>query len=139
PHCPAAPRAGGEPTPVATMAAPAMHQQQRRRLGVAPIDVMQPQPLREIDPRGWAGALQIGWRHRKPGLCGVANSVYTNIARPPRAPKRQAGVKFAKACFAPGYAIRAMSWTLPWVADAKGSATGNCPVVSCRLNTLLLR
>src|SRR5207249_964702 len=29
--------------------------------------------------------------------------------------------------------------TLPSVADAKGSATGNCRVVSCWLHTLLLR
>src|SRR2546430_13042541 len=45
--------------PVAAMVAPAMHQQQRRRARVAPIDIVLAQPLREIDPRGRAGAVEI--------------------------------------------------------------------------------
>jgi hypothetical protein len=41
-----------DPVPVAAMVAPTVHQQQRWRAGIAPVDIMQPQPLREINARG---------------------------------------------------------------------------------------
>ena len=44
---------GGHPVPVAAVVAPAMQQQQRRRGRVAPVHVVQPQPLREIDAGRW--------------------------------------------------------------------------------------
>src|SRR5262249_30500661 len=55
-----------DPIPVAAMVASAMHEEQRRRGGVAPIDVMQPQPLRKINARGWAVAVFfVGCCHRR--------------------------------------------------------------------------
>src|SRR5438477_11160002 len=63
----------GDPVPVAAVVAPAMHQQQRRRGRVAPIDVMEPQPLREIDPRGRAGARDIECRHGMPYAAALRN------------------------------------------------------------------
>src|SRR5690242_5644280 len=94
---------------------------------------MQPQPLREIDPRGRAGMVEIGGHDR---------FLRTRMQqRPPRAvassPGQQAGVGFAKPNFAPEPKGRAKSWTFRWVADAKRSATGNSRVVSCCLHTLL--
>ena len=55
-----------QPIPVAAMVAPAMDEEERRRAGVAPVDIVQPQPLREIDPRGRAGARDIECRHGMP-------------------------------------------------------------------------
>src|SRR6266699_3582269 len=55
------------------MVAPAMKEQQRRRGRVAPIDVMEPQPLREIDPRGRAGARDIECRHGMPYAAPIRN------------------------------------------------------------------
>ena len=48
---------GGDPVPVTAMIAPAMQQDQRRRVGVAPIDVMHAQALGEERVRGraWKG------------------------------------------------------------------------------------
>ena len=43
-----------DPVPVAAMVAPAVDQQQRRRVRVPPIHVMQAQALREEHPRGWS-------------------------------------------------------------------------------------
>src|ERR1700730_16302786 len=40
------------------MIPPAMDEQQRRRPGITPIDVMQPQALREIDTRGRSGTVE---------------------------------------------------------------------------------
>ena len=40
------------------MIAPAMNEQQGRRFRIAPIDVVQPQPLREIDARSRAGTVE---------------------------------------------------------------------------------
>jgi hypothetical protein len=37
------------------MVSPAMDQQQERRRVIAPVGIMQPQPLRKIAVRGWAG------------------------------------------------------------------------------------
>src|SRR3954468_20161843 len=48
-----------DPIPVAAMVAPAMHEQQRRRGWVTPIDIVQSQTLREVNPRGWSGAVEI--------------------------------------------------------------------------------
>ena len=45
------------PVPVAAMVAPAVDQQQRRRGRVAPVHVVQPQPLREIDAGGGTGCV----------------------------------------------------------------------------------
>ena len=42
------------PVPVSAMVPPAMQQQQRWRFGVAPIDIVQPQPLGEKYPGGRA-------------------------------------------------------------------------------------
>ena len=47
------------PVPVAAMVAPAMHKQHGRRPFVAPIHVVQPQPLREVDVGG-RPSLQFG-------------------------------------------------------------------------------
>ena len=47
------------PVPIAAMVLAAVQQDQRRRVRVAPVDVMQPQPLREIDPRGGAGGFLL--------------------------------------------------------------------------------
>src|SRR5580700_683108 len=81
---------GSHPVPIAAMVAPAMDEQKRRRARVAPVDVMQPEPLREIDARGRAGAVQINHRH------AAIPRIRSDIARPPRAvalsPGRQAGV-----------------------------------------------
>jgi hypothetical protein len=38
---------GGDPVPVAAVVAAAVHQDQRRRVRIAPVDVVQPQPLRD--------------------------------------------------------------------------------------------
>ncbi len=43
------------PVPAAAMVASAMHQQQRRGGGIAPVDIVQPQPLRDEDVRGRPG------------------------------------------------------------------------------------
>ena len=64
-HMPIPAQGARDPIPIAAVVTPAMHQQQGRRGRVAPIHIMQPQPLREIDPRGGAGACQIGSGHRK--------------------------------------------------------------------------
>ena len=118
------------PVPVAAMVAPAMHQQQRRRAGIAPIDVMQPQPLREIDARGRAGAVFVGrllsWP--APGLLDGDWALYD------KTPARIRGVSGGPLCEAilrTRHRSRAKSWTWRSVADAKGSATGARPVESC--------
>ena len=51
-------QAGSDPVPIAAMIASAMQQQQRGRIGISPIDVMQSQTLREINARGRAGAVE---------------------------------------------------------------------------------
>src|ERR1700691_3770266 len=95
---------------------------------------MQPQPLREINPGGRSGAVEIGGRHRVPA------AAVADLRKPPRAAasrpaaSRPAAASGGSLCEAsasrPGQA-RAMSWTSPSGADAKRSATGNCQVVSC--------
>lgn len=58
----------GDPIPVPAMVPAAMKEEQRRRAGVAPIHVVQAQPLGEIDPRGRAGHIggrcHVGRLHR---------------------------------------------------------------------------
>jgi hypothetical protein len=44
----------GHPVPVAAVVAPAVHQDQRRRAGIAPVDVVQPQALGDERLRGGA-------------------------------------------------------------------------------------
>src|SRR5580704_9225229 len=46
------------------MVAPAMNKQERGRRRVAPIDVVQAQPLREIDARSRTGGVGIDCHHR---------------------------------------------------------------------------
>jgi hypothetical protein len=41
---------GGDPVPVPAVIAPAMQQDQRRRVGIAPVHVVQPQSLGKIYP-----------------------------------------------------------------------------------------
>ena len=124
---PVATQRRGDPVPVAAMIPPAMDEQQRRRARISPIDIVQPQPLREINARGRSGAVE-GHRYGSP----------PDMRRPPRAQGRQAGVGFAKLTFALGWNSRAKSWTLNSVADAKRSATRSLRVASCLLHTLPL-
>src|ERR1700680_73438 len=49
----------GNPVPIAAVVPPAMDQEQRRLCWITPIDIMQAKPLREIDPRGRAGAVEV--------------------------------------------------------------------------------
>src|SRR5205823_1167564 len=49
----------GNPVPVAAVVAPTMDEEQRRPCRIAPIDIMQAKPLREIDPRSRAGAVEV--------------------------------------------------------------------------------
>ena len=51
----------GRPVPAAAMVLAAMDQEKRRRSGIAPVDVMQPQPLRDE-------ALRHGAEHGHPRL-----------------------------------------------------------------------
>src|SRR5690348_15194125 len=51
-----------DPIPVAAMVAPAVNQKKRRRAGISPIDVMQPEALGEINPRGRTVRVKSG-RH----------------------------------------------------------------------------
>src|SRR5207302_6156450 len=41
------------------MIPPAMDEQQRRRRGITPIDVVQAQALREVDARGRSGTVEV--------------------------------------------------------------------------------
>jgi hypothetical protein len=49
---------GGDPIPIATMVAPTVQQDQWRRRGVSPVDVVQAQSLREIHAGRGAGCVQ---------------------------------------------------------------------------------
>src|SRR5581483_1146238 len=51
----------GHPIPVAAVVAAAVHQQERRRAGIAPVDVVEAQPLREVD--AGRGSWRCGERH----------------------------------------------------------------------------
>ena len=108
----------GDPVPVAAVIPPAMNQEQWRRGRIAPVDIMQAKSLRETDPRGWPGAVEV----QKQG--------------PPCARWRQAGVAIAKLSSALGGLGRALSWTFNLVADAKRSATASLQVASCLWHTL---
>src|SRR3546814_8877623 len=44
-----------DPVPVTAMVTTAMEQDERRSLGVAPVNIMQLQPLRDVDVRGEIG------------------------------------------------------------------------------------
>ena len=102
-----------DPIPVAAMVAPAMHEQQRRRGRVTPIDIVQSQPLREVDPRGRSGAVEIVAMiylplRSRPCAANLAQGRLASRpkhrsgggqAKPPRAVAEaghQAGVLFAK-------------------------------------------
>ncbi len=54
-HVVVPPQIAGDPVPVAAMIASAMQQDQRRRIGVAPVDVVQTHSLRDEMPRGRTG------------------------------------------------------------------------------------
>src|SRR5204863_6359834 len=123
-HMPIPAQGARDPIPIAAVVATTVDQQQGRRGGVTPIHIMQPQPLREIDPRGGAGACQIGSGHQESLEVNRNRCVYTNIARPPRAPKRQAGVKFAKSCFAPGADSGLNLGLCPWLPMPRGRQLG---------------
>src|SRR5579885_2609750 len=56
-HVPA--QRGGNPAPAPAMIASAMNQHKRRRSGAPLIDVVQPQPLRKIDPRSRARTVEV--------------------------------------------------------------------------------
>ena len=49
---------GGDPVPIAAVIAPAMQQDERRRVRIAPVHVVQSQTLGEIDARGRSGFRQ---------------------------------------------------------------------------------
>src|SRR5947207_15948172 len=55
----------GNPIPVAAVVASAMHKEQRPLRPIAPIDIMQTKPLREIDPRGRAGGGEVQRKDRR--------------------------------------------------------------------------
>src|SRR5260370_24817020 len=44
---------------VAAVSSPVMNQAQRRLRRITPVNIMQTKPLREIDPRGRAGAVEV--------------------------------------------------------------------------------
>src|SRR5690242_5589313 len=58
-----------DPVPTAAMVAAAVQEHQRWRGGIAPIDIMQPQPLREIYTGRRAGRGQIHLAHSKADAC----------------------------------------------------------------------
>ena len=51
-HVEVPPQIGGDPVPAAAMIPPPVHQEQRRRVRIAPVDVMLSQPLGEEAARG---------------------------------------------------------------------------------------
>ena len=49
-HVPVAAQCGGNPVPIAAVIPASMQEHQRRCLRISPIDIVQPQTLREVNP-----------------------------------------------------------------------------------------
>jgi len=81
------------------------------------------------DPGAARALFCTRWQRR--GFFLRRQRAWIGMQRPPRAPKRQAGVHCEVLLRARDQKGRANSWTFRSVADAKGSATGNSQVVSC--------
>src|SRR5207248_11056936 len=75
--------------------------------------------MREVGPEPSRSVADIRSLQVDRGRC-----VYTNIARPPRAPKREAGVEFAKSCFAPGADSGLSLGLCPWLPMPRGRQLG---------------